>query len=66
MALRLGSTFLLQLLTDLADLAVAVQFDAYFEEAAVKNNASWAKEESEVQKKLQQLESSPAWNGDHT
>lgn len=57
MALRLGSTFLLQLLTDLADLAVAVQFDAYFEEAAVKNNASWAKEESEIQKKLQQLES---------
>ena len=28
-----------------------MQFDAYFEEAAVKNNASWAKEESEIQQK---------------
>ncbi|CAL1166494.1 unnamed protein product, partial [Cladocopium goreaui] len=52
MALLL-STFLVQQFF----WAAAVQFDAYFEEAAVKNNASWAKEESEIQQKLQKLES---------
>jgi len=59
MALLL-STFLVQQFF----WAAAVQFDAYFEEAAVKNNASWAKEESEIQQKLQKLESPPAQNDD--
>ena len=60
MALRLGSTFLQVF------WAAAVQFDAYFEEAAVKNNASWAKDESAIRQKLQQLESSPAQNDGHS
>lgn len=34
----------------------AAQFDAHFEEAARRNNISWAKEESEIRQKLKNLE----------
>lgn len=40
--------------------ALAVQFDAFFEEDVLKNNETWAKEDSEISQKLKSLESSSA------